>query len=42
MIAWQLIDTGNIAANTSGFNCNQNSCVEDELLSNCDTTCKSC
>ena len=31
------IDTGNIAANISGSNCDHIYHVEDELLSNCDT-----
>ena len=31
------IDTGNIAANTSGSHCDHIYSVEDELLSNCDT-----
>ena len=31
------IDTGNIAANISGSNCDHIYSVEDELLSNCDT-----
>ena len=31
------IDTGNIAATISGFNCDHKSSVEDELLSDCDT-----
>ena len=31
------IDTGNIAANMSGCNCDHRSSVEDELLSNCNT-----
>ena len=31
------IDTGNIAANISGSNCDHICSVEDELLSNCDT-----
>ena len=31
------IDTGNIAANISGCNCDHIYSVEDELLSNCDT-----
>ena len=34
------IDTGNIAANISGFNCDHIYSVEDKLLSNCDR--KSC
>ena len=31
------IDTGNVAANISGSNCNHLYSVEDELLPNCDT-----
>ena len=31
-------DTGNIAANISGSNCDHKSSVEDELLSNCNHT----
>ena len=32
------IDTGNIAANISGFNCHHKSYVEDKLLSTCDAS----
>ena len=31
------IDTDNINANISGSHCDHKSCVDDELLSNCDT-----
>ena len=31
------IDTGNITANINSSNCDHESCVEDELLSNCYT-----
>ena len=30
------IDTSNITVNVSGSNCDHESCVEDELLFNCD------
>ena len=35
-LIYPFIDTGNITANISCFNCDHESCIEDEWLSNCD------